>query len=156
MNHVFFLHLCGSNINKDMCLNQTTPCTYPWVSHFSTLFFKNKNFDFAIFLCAAPLARFTSGLHSQIKCFFMNACVVSCIAFVWECFALEFAFCSVMFYLFLPKKSANWWCCFCACENYCILWRVILCAVRNFLLLYLFCALIFSVVCIIASLPYFL
>ena len=156
MNYVFSLHLCGSNINKDMCLNQTTPCTYPRVSHFSTLFFKNKNFDFAIFLRDTSLARFASGLHFQFKCFCLNSCAVACIVFVWKNFALEFGFCSVLFYFFLHKKWANWLRCFCDCENYCILGSVFGCVVRNVLLLHLLCASIFSISCTITLLPYFL
>ena len=43
---------------------------------------KFTKFWFWIFSVLAPLARFTSGLHSQFKCFCVKVCSVSCIAFV--------------------------------------------------------------------------
>ena len=88
----------------------------PGITFQHSFFLKTKNFDFAIFLRDAPLARFASGLHFQFKCFCLNSCAVSCIAFVWKSFALEFGFCSVLFYFFLHKKWANWLRCFCDCE----------------------------------------
>ena len=86
----------------------------------------------------------------------MTACTVSCIAFVCKYISLEFTFCFVMFCFFLLKKLANWCRCFYDSKNYCILRHVIRCAVRNFVFLYLLCALIFGIACTIPALPYFL
>ena len=70
------------------------------------------------------------------------------------CIGVCLLFCDVLF--FLPEKSSNWWRCFCDCENYCILWSVFRCVVRNFLLIYLLCDLIFGIPCAIPWSPYFL
>ena len=126
------------------------------VSHFRHLFFILKIFDSSIFLCAVPLARFTSGLHSSFKCFCLNACAVSWIPFCYKYFAFDFAFFSAFFNSFLNKKLRNEWRCFCVCVNCCILWSVITCGVQNFLLIYMLPALVFAVICAIAVLRYFL
>ena len=62
----------------------------------------------------------------------------------------------MMFHFVQSEKSANWCRCFYVCENYWILWRVLVCVVRNVSLLHLRCALIFSVSYVIPLCPYFL
>ena len=92
-------------------------------------------------------------LHSKVPAHSFD---VSCDSFAKNIYFLHLDFWTMDLFFFLSKKLLIEWRCFFTKWNCCMFWHANTYAVRNLLCIHLLPFFIFSAICVIAMLPYFL